>query len=210
MLALATIGLGVIGYYQWRALKRHARHFHALADATKKAADAATHSADTAAGILTISRHAERAQVGVAYSDWQMGQDPNAAFGDASFFIGYNLTNSGRTPAVISHIAIVGDRLPPQETPRPIVVSDETPEWRGEAIVAAGQSIPQRWEIPAALYNQEEWDKLWTGRLLYWLQGRVSYWDVFGDRHYTNFTARLHLPSKTFSFVLMNGYSDGN
>lgn len=174
------------------------------AQETARAADSARDSTELAREALHST---ERAQVGVPYTDWKVILPDEQSFGDFSFSIGYKVTNAGRTHAVISHVASFGTWLNPGDLPFPMKFSDKDSEWEGEAIIAAGQTIPQTF---TPLLDDEELHRLWQGQVFYWVQGRVSYRDTFDRPHYTNFTARLHMPTKTFSFVLKKGYSDGN
>jgi len=69
--------------------------------------------------------------------------------GDLSFTIHYNITNSGRTHAVITHIALFGTRQDAGlgEDPGPVQFAKEKSDWEGQAIIAAGQTIPRTWNF---------------------------------------------------------------
>ena len=78
-----------------------------------------------------------------------------------------------------------------------------------DAVILPGQSIP-RSDHPFFLLAEEEMEEIITGRNVCWTLGRISYRDIFGNVHYTNFTSRFYFPSRTFSFPLEKGFADGN
>ena len=171
------------------------------ADASTEAARAAKVSADA----LMI---AERAQLAVPYGEWRLETDLDNADRRRQATIHYNIKNLGRTAAVVNSLRVFMSRHESRDTPPPMKFGDLDPDpsFSG-ALIGPSDSLP-RTVLPFFLASDDEREKLASGELLYWIQGRIEYRDVFKTPRFTNFTARVHLPSSTFVFDYRQGYND--
>jgi hypothetical protein len=170
--------------------------------ATFKAATAAKASADA----INLT---ERAQIGVPHDSWKVerraSDDPRY-----NLVLTYSVRNAGPTLGYFKLTLFhTWDGSGPDHTPTPMEFFENDAALEPWAVILPGESIPHV-DHPFLVASQDEIDRLESGALVYWTFGRISYRDLFGHVHYTNFTSRLYLPSKSFSFPLEKGYADGN
>ena len=152
----------------------------------------------------------ERAQIGVPHDSWKSEYKPSGPDPRYYLKISFSVMNAGKTLGYFKLTVFhTREGVGPDDGVMPMQFFQNDAALEMDAAILPGQSIPQAFH-PFLLASDQEINAIMNGGQTHWTFGRISYRDIFGNVHYTNFTARFLFPSRTFSFRLDKGFADGN
>jgi hypothetical protein len=194
-IAIAAIVTGVVGYYQWSALKSTDEATHTLADAALKQAEAVSRQANVMQGQLDSFEKEARVRLR-AYVYVVVGAHvPEAG---KPLTIDVQFIASGQTPAYQVH-AWAASRFLDYPTPIKDDWDSVTPTTPGSTAPVVTQGIPLSFQLvaPYAL-TQDNVDTLTIKKTRRpHVYGRVDYKDAFKCRRYLVFCYSFDFPSPT-------------
>jgi hypothetical protein len=181
--AVATFGIFVLAFFQWRAMRGHKEALDAMAEhmrdglvETRKAADAAKKSAEVSEMALRLTQRAD-----ILVEACSIVDNTRAGFQIApNNHVSVAFKNFGRTRAenVVYKIRLIIPGVP------------ESDQINGPSPLGPGDSQTMSFIPFGAFLNQSTMNDIGTGAIIMRIKGTVSYADIFGDTHVVEVLAR--------------------
>jgi hypothetical protein len=190
--AAATLCIAVLAFFQWRAMRGHKEALDAMAvymrdglKETKKAADAATKSADTAERALKLTQRADVLLSGVSLRD-SAGVDASPVRPDSYVILEFK--NFGRTRAenVVFEIMLVIPDCP------------SSVKHLGPMVLGAGDTQALRFQAFGEFLTELIASGIGDGTIKLSFTGKVSYRDIFDVVHTTSPSGVFHSKMRYF------------
>jgi hypothetical protein len=194
--AVATLGIAVLAFFQWRAMRGHKEALDAMATnmrtgltETTKAANAATKSADVAELALRVSQRADVLLDNASMLD-SAGVTGSPIKADSYVNLGFKNFGNTRALNVCFKMRLEIPGVPEGDNPT------------GPQVLGPGDTQHIRFAPLGSFLVSSTADGIRLGTISLRFSGTVAYDDVFGNHHTTRAEGSFHHTARVFTIEM--------